>query len=113
MSDWIAVGRLDDIPPLGARIVRLAELDVAVFRAADGRVFALHDRCPHRGGPLSQGIVHGARVTCPLHDWSVELATGEAVAPDRGCVRAFPVRITDGVIELGLAPAAARASAAE
>ena len=112
MSNWTAVGRVEDIPPLGARVVRTPTLDIAVFRAADDRIFALEDRCPHRGGPLSQGIVHGGRVTCPLHDWCIELAAGEAVVPDQGSVRRFPVRITDGQIELDLDRVTLRAGAA-
>lgn len=100
MSDWLEVGRIEDIPRLGARVVRTKQGDVAVFRTADDRIFALDDRCPHKNGPLSQGIVHGARVTCPLHNWVVELASGEAVAPDTGCTAAHRVLVADGVIRL-------------
>ena len=99
---WIEIGRLEDIPRLGARVVECSDGDVAVFRTADDRVFALRDRCPHRGGPLSQGIVHGTRVACPLHDWKVHLDTGLAVEPDEGCAATFPVRVEGGVIYLGL-----------
>jgi len=76
---WHRVGRLDQIPPLGARVVDVAGRSLAIFRTSSDRVFALLDRCPHRGGPLSQGIVHGSCVTCPLHDWVIDLATGEAI----------------------------------
>jgi len=103
-NDWIEVGTLADIPPRGARIVRTAEYDIAVFRTADDRVFALRDQCPHKGGPLSQGIVHGHRVTCPLHDWKINLESGTAVAPDEGCAARFPVRIEGDVILLSLTP---------
>jgi nitrite reductase (NADH) small subunit len=89
----IDIGAIDDIPPLGARVVASPEGNIAIFRTRDDRIFALDDRCPHKGGPLSQGIVHGARVTCPLHNWTIELENGEAVAPDKGCVRTIPVRI--------------------
>ena len=75
--DWIEVGVLSDIPPMGARVVRSANGDIAVFRTADDQVFALYDRCPHKGGPLSEGIVHGRSVTCPLHSWVISLETGE------------------------------------
>jgi nitrite reductase (NADH) small subunit len=102
MSAWIAVGRLDDIPRLGARVVRTTKGNIAVFRTADDRVFALDDRCPHKGGPLSQGIVHGGRVTCPLHNWMVELCDGRAVAPDEGCTVTYPVRLEDGVVSICL-----------
>ena len=90
MNDWIEVGTLEDIPRQGARVVRTAEGDIAVFRTLDDEVFALRDKCPHKGGPLSQGIVHGRRVACPLHDWKIHLDTGLAVAPDEAAPRAFP-----------------------
>jgi nitrite reductase (NADH) small subunit len=93
---WYDAGPVDGIPPRGARVVVLGDERIAVFRAGDDRLFALRDRCPHRGGPLSQGIVHGHRVTCPLHDWVIELASGEAVAPDKGCTAVFEVRVEAG-----------------
>ena len=92
-SRWITVGRLEELPRLGARVVRFGTLAVAVFRTSSDRVFALHDSCPHRGGPLSQGIVHGDCVTCPLHDWVINLETGEARGPDEGSTRCYPVRL--------------------
>ncbi len=102
MNDWIEVGALADVPRQGARVVRTAEGDIAVFRTLDDEVFALRDKCPHKGGPLSQGIVHGRHVACPLHDWKIHLDTGLAVAPDEGCAASFPVKITDGRIYLSL-----------
>lgn len=93
MNNWTDILDLNDIPKLGARVVRHGTLDVAVFRTADDEVFALEDRCPHKGGPLSQGIVHGKKVTCPLHNWNIELDSGCAVAPDHGCAREFPVKL--------------------
>jgi len=103
-GNWIEVGRLDSIPRQGARVVRTADGDIAVFRTLDDQVFALRDRCPHKGGPLSQGIVHGHRVACPLHDWKIHLDSGEAVAPDEGCAARFPVRLEGDVIHLFLTP---------
>ena len=85
-ATWVAVCALDAIPRQGARVVATARGDVAVFRTLD-------DRCPHKGGPLSQGIVHGHAVTCPLHNWVIDLASGEAAAPDRGCVHRIPARV--------------------
>ncbi|HLG88208.1 MAG TPA: nitrite reductase small subunit NirD [Alphaproteobacteria bacterium] len=102
-SVWHDVGALDDIPRKGARVVARSSGNIAVFRTGDDRVFALDDRCPHKAGPLSQGIVHGDRVTCPLHNWAIELATGEAVAPDSGCAKTIPVRVEDGRILLAVA----------
>ncbi len=101
MDDWMAVCRVDEIPPLGARrIQREQGAQVAVFRAADNTVFALLDRCPHKGGPLSQGIVFGHSVACPLHNWTIELASGEARAPDVGCATRFSVLVDQGVVHL-------------
>ena len=100
MNHWQDIGALEDIPRLGARVVKVPPGDIAVFRTADDQVFALRDRCPHKGGPLSQGIVHGQRVTCPLHNWVLELTTGQAVAPDIGCAARYPVRLEDGRVLL-------------
>jgi nitrite reductase (NADH) small subunit len=101
MTDWNKICRVDDIPVLGARRVRRAAgADVAVFRTADDRVFALLDRCPHKGGPLSQGIVFGDHVACPLHNWAISLVDGEARAPDIGCATRFAVRVDEGVVSL-------------
>lgn len=102
MAEWIRVCALEEIPVLGARVVRDAAGDISVFRNGDDEVFALHDKCPHKGGPLSQGIVHGRSVTCPLHNWKIDLCNGAAIAPDSGCARAFEVRIEGGDVLLAL-----------
>lgn len=95
---WIEICRLEDIPPQGARVIRATLGCVALFRTAADQVFALEDRCPHKGGPLSQGIVHETGVTCPLHNWVIDLETGRAKAPDEGRVRTFPVEVRDGKV---------------
>jgi nitrite reductase (NADH) small subunit len=101
MSDWKAICRVEEIPVLGARRVsRAAGCDVAVFRNAEGKVFALLDRCPHKGGPLSQGIVFGESVACPLHNWTIGLADGCAKSPDEGCTTKFSVKVEGGVVSL-------------
>jgi nitrite reductase (NADH) small subunit len=107
--DWVDVGVLEDIPVMGARVVRSAHGNIAVFRTADDRIFALYDRCPHKGGPLSEGIVHGSSVTCPLHNWVISLETGEVEGPDHGCASQIAVNVDNGRIHLGLlcAPRAA------
>jgi nitrite reductase (NADH) small subunit len=99
---WVRVARFGEIPRRGARVVRLHDRNIALFRTSADRVFALLDRCPHRGGPLSQGIVHGDCVTCPLHDWVIHLATGEARAPDEGNTERFQVRLAGDDVLLGL-----------
>jgi nitrite reductase (NADH) small subunit len=104
MSEWIAICRVQDIPVLGARRVARAQgAAVALFRAADDHVFALLDRCPHKGGPLSQGIVFGHSVACPLHNWTIGLADGCARAPDAGCTTPFQVRVDAGEVALDAA----------
>jgi nitrite reductase (NADH) small subunit len=90
---WVKIGTLDDIPRRGARCVATPRGRIAVFRTGDDRVFATVDRCPHKGGPLSQGIVHGTSVTCPLHNWVISLETGEAQGADHGEVRTIPVKV--------------------
>ena len=99
-ADWFRVGTIDDIPRQGARCVKTAGTTIAVFRTQDDRVFAMEDRCPHKGGPLSQGIVHGDCVTCPLHSWVLSLETGLAQGADDGGVRTYPVRLDGREISL-------------
>lgn len=99
---WKRLCDLEAVPRLGSRVVHSAVGDLAVFRNGADEVFALHDKCPHKGGPLSQGIVHGKAVTCPLHSWKIDLESGEAQAPDKGCTRAFKVKVEDGLIWLAL-----------
>ena len=108
-EQWTDIGALDQIPRLGARVVRTPKGCVAVFRAQDDEVFALEDRCPHKGGPLSQGIVHGNTVTCPLHNWVLSLETGAAQGADVGQALAFPLRVESGRLWLDLSPFAAAA----
>jgi len=102
LREWRRVCRLDDVPRLGARRVHSSRGDIAVFRSEDDEVFALVDRCPHRGGPLSQGIVFGRSVSCPLHGWVIGLGDGCAAAPDEGCTEAFQVKVESGAIWLYL-----------
>ncbi|MDO9202052.1 MAG: nitrite reductase small subunit NirD [Hydrogenophaga sp.] len=101
MNRWIAICRVEDIPVLGSRrVARDQGLDVAVFRNDRNEVFALLDRCPHKGGPLSQGIVFGTSVACPLHNWTIGLCTGQAAAPDEGCTPKFSVKVENGDVFL-------------
>ena len=101
MTAWKEICRVEDIPVLGSRrVARDHGLDVAVFRNDANEVFALLDRCPHKGGPLSQGIVFGTRVACPLHNWTIGLCDGQAQAPDEGCTPRFEVKVDNGVVFL-------------
>ena len=101
MTTWNLICPLDDIPPLGSRVVQRASGgDIAIFRTAEDEVFALHDKCPHKGGPLSQGIVFGTSVACPLHNWTVGLDSGCAKAPDEGCTPKFSVKVDNSTVFL-------------
>ena len=98
---WQEICRLDDIPVLGARrVARARGLDVAVFRNDADEVFALLDRCPHKGGPLSQGIVFSRQVACPLHNWTIGLCDGMAREPDEGCTPRFQIKLENGAVFL-------------
>jgi len=111
MSDiWFSIGTIDDIPQRGARCVVTPQGRIGVFRTADDRIFAIEDHCPHKGGPLSQGIVHGASVTCPLHNWVISLETGKALGADEGAVRTIPVKVEGGRVLIALDVAAAKAA---
>jgi nitrite reductase (NADH) small subunit len=107
---WIRIGSLDDIPRRGARCVASPRGRIAVFRTAEDRIFALDDRCPHKGGPLSQGIVHGASVTCPLHNWVISLESGKALGADQGEVFVIPVKVESGAIFIAADAATGRAA---
>jgi nitrite reductase (NADH) small subunit len=101
MTTWTAICTLEDIPMLGSRRVsRAVGLDVALFKTETNEVFALLDRCPHKGGPLSQGMVFGTSVACPLHNWTIGLCTGQAAAPDEGGTPAFAVKVDNGQVFL-------------
>ena len=101
IGEWIDVGPLSAIPTRGARTVPVAGgEEVALFRTGDNQVFALVNRCPHKKGPLSQGIIHGHSVSCPLHNWRISLATGEALGEDKGCTPTIPVKVDGGRVLL-------------
>jgi len=90
---WIEIGSLDDIPLRGARLVKTPVGCVAVFRTGEAEVFAASNTCPHKGGPLVEGIVHGQSVTCPLHNWVFDLNTGVAQGADDGRIEVYPLRL--------------------
>ena len=98
MTEWIEIGTIDAIPRRGARCVNSPLGKIAVFRTVDDQVYAMENRCPHKNGPLSEGIVHGASVTCPLHNWVFDLATGKAQGADEGQVQTYPIQVRDRAI---------------
>ena len=111
MSDFIDIAPLDSIPQRGARVVKTALGCVAIFRTGDDKVFAIDDSCPHKKGPLSEGIVHGTSVTCPMHNWVISLETGKAQGADEGAVNTYEIRVENGRILLDTARLRARSAA--
>lgn len=101
-AKWVEIGTVSDVPVRGSRLIQVSGGAVAVFRTNDDHIFAIDDSCPHLGGPLSQGIVHDQRVTCPLHNLVIDLASGEGQGPDGGCVKTYPVDVQDGRILLDI-----------
>lgn len=113
VPEWLDLGPVTQVPLRGARTVPvMGGPEIAVFRTGDDRIYVLENRCPHKGGPLSQGIVHGDRVACPLHNWTISLATGRAQGPDEGCTPTIPVRIVSGRILVERAAVVKQAEAA-
>ena len=108
--NWIDIGTINDIPRRGARCVATPHGRIGIFRTADDKVFAIEDHCPHKGGPLSQGIVHGASVTCPLHNWVISLETGRAQGADEGAVKVFPLKVEGERLLIALEALGARAA---
>jgi nitrite reductase (NADH) small subunit len=102
MSNWVKVAPFEEIPKLGARVVRTKDIDIGVFRLEDDRIYAVNNSCPHKGGPLSQGIVYGDKIACPLHSWKISLVNGQAEEPDVGETACFNTKIEEGIVYLEL-----------
>ncbi len=102
MSKWLEVAPLEDIPVLGSRVVDTPDTRIAVFRGKNDQIYAIKDACPHKQGPLSQGIMHGDSVTCPLHNWKISLSSGEALGPDEGCTNVFQTKVDSGLVYIQL-----------
>lgn len=111
MSNWIDIAALSDIPKRGARVVKTSHGCVAIFRTFDDKVFAIDDACPHKKGPLSEGIVHGTKVTCPMHNWVIDLESGLAQGADQGGVATYEITVKDGRILLDIKRLIARTAA--
>ncbi len=111
VADWLDIGPVEQLPALGARTLPVqGGQEIAIFRTANGDVHALANRCPHKHGPLSEGIVHDTSVTCPLHNWRISLLTGQALGEDKGCVPVIPVKIDGGRILIARAAALGEAA---
>lgn len=111
MTNWIDIGTIEDIPKRGARLVKTRLGCVAIFRTAQDEIFAMDDTCPHKKGPLSEGIVHGNSVTCPLHNWVFDMNTGEAQGADSGQVATYNVDVQNGRILLDASRLSAQSAA--
>jgi nitrite reductase (NADH) small subunit len=102
--NWIRITAAENIPPREGRAVQIGGLELAIFNAGS-RFLAVENRCPHSGGPLADGIVGGATVTCPLHNWRVCLESGHVQRPCDSAtpsVATFPVEVVDGIVMVAL-----------
>ena len=102
MNDWLEITDLEEIPVLGSRVVETDTVNIAIFRGRDNTVYAIKDACPHKNGPLSQGIMHGDSVTCPLHNWKISLTSGEALGPDEGCTNVYKTKVEGGKVYINI-----------
>ena len=96
----IRVGTVDDMTDRLGKTVRAGELEIAVYKLSNGRIRAIENRCPHKGGVLTEGIVSGDFVFCPMHDWKICLHDGKVQEPDSGCVKSFETIIEGDEIYL-------------
>lgn len=110
---WVRITACDNIPPREGRAAVVGDREIAIFNLGDG-FLAVDNRCPHRGGPLADGIVAGRAVVCPLHAWKIDLRTGSVERPAGldACVRSYPTRVEAGIVLIEL-PVAARAAGVE
>lgn len=101
---WIRITRTENIPLREGRAVKVGEEEIAIFNLGD-KYLAVGNRCPHRGGPLADGIVSGQTVVCPLHAWKVCLTSGEVKGDPASCTKSYPVEVVNGIVMIELASA--------
>jgi len=101
-TKWYPVCQVEEIPMFGGRTVQAGEMEIAIFRLSDGRIRAVENRCPHKQGPLAEGIVSGDTVICPLHARKINLVTGEMLPPDSGCVKTYAIKVDGDEVLLQL-----------
>ena len=97
MSKWIKITEIENIPSMGSRVIQYGELEIAVFKTRDGSIFAINNECPHKQGKLSEGLVHDHVVTCPMHNWDIDLKSGTALGNDSGCTNTYESKIEDDI----------------
>lgn len=100
MSKWYKITEVENVPYMGSRIVEIGETEVAIFKTKNGSIFAISNICPHKKGKLSEGLVHDSIVTCPLHNWDIDLASGEALGNDTGCTNVYESKVENQIIYL-------------
>ncbi|MFW7381538.1 MAG: nitrite reductase small subunit NirD [Oligoflexus sp.] len=92
-KNWYLIGTIHDIPRQGAQLLQFGDRQLGIFRTYQDEFYAINAQCPHAGGPLTEGLIHGHYVSCPLHDWTINLKTGICQAPDEGQVSCYPLLI--------------------
>ena len=102
IKKWYRITEIENIPFMGSRKVEISEIEIAIFKTRDGSIFAINNVCPHKKGKLSEGLVHDKQVTCPLHNWEIDLTTGEALGNDSGCTGVYETKIEDGIVYLNI-----------
>ncbi|WP_121627157.1 nitrite reductase small subunit NirD [Poseidonibacter antarcticus] len=102
MSKWIKITQTENIPEMGSRVIQYGELEIAVFKTRDGSIFAINNQCPHKQGKLSEGLVHDHVVTCPMHNWDIDLKSGKALGNDNGCTNTYESKIEDDIFYINL-----------
>lgn len=102
MATWFKITEVENIPSMGSRKVVVGDMEIALFKTKDDSIFAINNICPHRQGKLSEGLVHDHVVTCPLHNWDIDLETGEAMGNDSGCTGVYETKIEEGIVYLKL-----------
>ncbi len=102
VEEWVSIGSINEIPLRGARCIKNGDMTIALFRTAENKIYAIEDKCPHKNGPLSQGIVHDGCVTCPLHNWVISLESGLTQGADKGQTLAFPTKLIGNEILISL-----------
>lgn len=87
----IKIGHISEIESMRSRVITIEDTEIALFKLSTGEIKAIENKCPHKGGKLSEGILCDHHVFCPLHDWKINLNDGLVQKPDEGCVVSFRV----------------------
>ncbi len=102
MSNWIKIIQVEDVPVMGSRKVVVGDDEIVIFKTRDESIFAVNNVCPHKQGKLSEGLVHDHMVTCPMHNWDIDLETGVVKDEDNSCTKKYETKVEEGVIYLAL-----------